>query len=274
MRNTIDPKCYDLEKGSDWPTWEDFLKGKYTKNKNVNNELDSFVSSYAYTLKLDEKDFNIDNHIFNVFPPLVYRFQFPFDYKTLEPLVEAKLNSLVQNSPNTDGDMIVMSLNTGLFDQSTDMPHCWPEFCPFVRFVHQIIEQVKKRNLIRGSHSIPRSWLNKGTKGGSLTEHSHVPATFSLVTYLKATTGTGKLVFRDPLEYHKGNYGFPSYYPEHFLRREIEVSTNDVLVFPGFMHHYTTPHNSDDDRISFSLDVQCDFPDYHEIESYLGKINS
>ena len=45
---------------------------------------------------------------------LVYRFQFPFDYKTLEPLVEEKLNSLIQNSPNTANDMISMSMQSML----------------------------------------------------------------------------------------------------------------------------------------------------------------
>lgn len=257
MRNTIDQSYYEVEKGSSWPSWQDFLAGAYTDDDIINKELDTFTSRYAYTLTLEEKDFNVDNHIFQLFPPLLYRFTYPFDWDTLEPLVNAKINSCVANSPNIDGDMISMA-----FDHSGTYPHTWPEFQGFVRFIDQAIEQIKRRNLITGSeHRIASSWLNKAVEGGWSTEHNHVPSTFSVVSYLRATPGAGKLVFRDPLEYHKGNYPLPSYYPETLLRREVDVKTNDVIIFPGFMYHNTTPHpKKDDDRISFALNINCQFP--------------
>ena len=203
-----------------------------------------------------DEDFNIDNHICNLFPPLIYRFQFPFDYTTLEPLVEANLNSMIQAPPNVGPNLTTMSMQS-MLDTSYEMPHTWPAFYPFIQFVHQITDQVKKRNLIQGSHCIVDSFLNRLTKDGFIREHNHVPATFSLVAYPKPSTGGAKLVFRDPLEYHKGNYGLSSFSLAD-VHRKIEVSTNDVLIFPSFMYHYTTPHNLDHDRISFALNIRCD----------------
>jgi len=261
MRNTIDPQYYELEKGSSWPSWNDFLNGAYTDDEIVNNELDSFVSRYAYTV---HKELDIDNHIFPLFPPLLYKLHYPFNYKILKPLIDAKINSCIQNSPNVGGNNIISMA----FDHSGTYPHTWPEMHGFARFINQAIEEIKQKNLMSEStHTISSSWLVKSNEGGFATEHNHVPCTFAVVAYIRASEGAGKLVFRDPLEYHKGNYPLPSYFPEKMLRREVEVRTNDVLIFPGFMYHYTTPHpNKNDDRISFALNIHCDMPEpdtYH-----------
>lgn len=68
---------YETFKGSDWPTWEEFQKGKKTKNPIINNEIDEFVKSttqvneFKEFKKQIEKLDNIRNENFwKVFPEL------------------------------------------------------------------------------------------------------------------------------------------------------------------------------------------------------------
>ena len=252
MRNTIDPQYYEIEKGSSWPTWEDFLNGAVTDNKGVNAEIESFVIRYAYTLTIDQKDFNVDNHVLDVFPPLFYKLTYPFNYERLKPLVDAYVSLSVV--PQAQRDISGLDFDYG------DEPHTWPEMQGFIGFINQAMEQIKQRNLISESnHKITNSWLVKSSDGGMTSEHNHVQNTFSVVSYISAPEGAGKLVLRDPLEYHKAIYPFPKDSPENAMKREVEVRTNDVIVFPGFMYHSTTQHfNKIGDRVSFVVNINCD----------------
>ena len=74
-----------------------------------------------------------------------------------------------------------------------------------------------------------------------------------LSCYLKAPEGSGGLLVRDPLESHRSGYPQES---QETIWRLIEVKTNDILVFPGWLQHKTQPNVTDEDRVVLTFNYE------------------
>ena len=87
-------------------------------------------------------------------------------------------------------------------------------------------------------------WYNINPKGAWNIPHTHPGATLSMVLYLTDTN--------DLLNFHNPNdhilYGHTA-----FARR---TKKGDVLIFPSNLLHYVTPNESDEDRITISINLQ------------------
>lgn len=193
---------------------------------------------------------NISKYAVDLFPPLLYKFQYPFKWETLENKVENYLSLAEKNS----------DLETGNAWSSVSIeenqPHTWPEFQKFLLYIDFVLLQIAEANkFITKKYQVNRSWINKHLKDGATLEHHHNQTTFVIVCYLKCPKNSGNIVFVDPLEYHKSNYPISTLTPEMGRDTEIQVSTNDVVIFPGWLKHYVTPSKSDDSRYIMSMDV-------------------
>jgi len=111
----------------------------------------------------------------------------------------------------------------------------------------------KENKFVSEYNEVTESWINIHYKGGQTLEHSHNFITFVVTAYLQVPDNCGYIEFKDPLEYHKSIYPI---FPEESLYKELPVTTNDVLIFPGWLKHRVQPNLSNDERIIFTFNIR------------------
>jgi uncharacterized protein (TIGR02466 family) len=103
---------------------------------------------------------------------------------------------------------------------------------------------------------IYQSWINVGKKDGLILPHIHYNASLSAVVYIDASSEQGNLVFESPLEMAMLSQPMPD--KTKRVRKELEVQTGDVVIFPGYLKHYTMPNKTNQPRISFVANLNSD----------------
>ena len=114
--------------------------------------------------------------------------------------------------------------------------------------------------------TVSNSWVNKHSRGGETTEHMHEFVDLVVSSYLFCPEGSGNLLVRDPLEYHRWHDVIENaYFQKQKYRHpwiEVPVQTNDVLIFPGWLNHKTEKSESDVDRYVMTTNLK-----------YIGNVN-
>tara|TARA_R100000234_G_C4982003_1_gene171382 strand:- start:629 stop:1183 length:555 start_codon:yes stop_codon:yes gene_type:complete len=87
-------------------------------------------------------------------------------------------------------------------------------------------------------------WYNINPKGAWNIPHTHPGATLSMVLYLTDT--------KDLLNFHNPNDAL-IYGDTAFAR---QTKKGDILIFPSNLLHYVTPNESNEDRITVSINLQ------------------
>ena len=100
---------------------------------------------------------------------------------------------------------------------------------------------------------IQASWLTVNHKGSYHPPHNHAHAIFSVCYYPKADSG--ELVLQAPdgkstwqREYRMG-FQYTQFNEWSANSWSIPVMSGDVVIFPGWVHHSTTPNESDEPRL-------------------------
>ena len=102
---------------------------------------------------------------------------------------------------------------------------------------------------------LTHSWLTKNSKGNFHNRHCHPNIFFSMVYYLHCKSGhlvfdTEKSILQQTFNF---DYQIKKYNVFNSSSWSLDVSTNDMVLFPGDMIHSTTPNNHDKDRIVLGL---------------------
>jgi uncharacterized protein (TIGR02466 family) len=99
---------------------------------------------------------------------------------------------------------------------------------------------------------ICRSWINLSHKNeGNGIIHNHGKSILSFVIYLDAIEGNGNIAFENPLDLVLASYPLNS----GGFKKEVEVRTGDLLIFPSYLKHYTLPNLIDKTRIVIAGDM-------------------
>jgi len=101
---------------------------------------------------------------------------------------------------------------------------------------------------------VHRSWVNLHPPGAWTDEHDHAMCHQNIVIYLKQPKSGGNIMFKDPLQYTFS--GFPKNNKNEWT--VLEVKQNDVIFFPGFLHHKTEINSSQEDRMVMTLTISVD----------------
>ena len=101
---------------------------------------------------------------------------------------------------------------------------------------------------------IHRSWVNLHPPGAYTDEHDHGQVHQTIVIYLKQPLLGGNIMFKDPMQYTYSN--FPKINRNGW--KSVEVKQNDVLFFPGFLHHMTEKNASNENRLVMTVTVSVD----------------
>jgi uncharacterized protein (TIGR02466 family) len=117
----------------------------------------------------------------------------------------------------------------------------------------KIAEIRTAHNFVLNYSEVTQSWCNKHTRGGYTAEHSHNFSTFIAACYIKCPPDSGNIEFKDPLEYHKSSWPV---IPELCSYQEIPVTTNDVIIFPGWLKHRVQPSRTDEERIVMTFNIK------------------
>jgi len=97
------------------------------------------------------------------------------------------------------------------------------------------------------------------SKGGFLASHNHNPVPIAGAFYLQASPNSGNLFLENPLDLVLGKS------PRHGnklaptrLNYEIEAVSGKLVLFPGWMKHFTRPNPTDDVRMSMAVNFGCE----------------
>jgi uncharacterized protein (TIGR02466 family) len=116
--------------------------------------------------------------------------------------------------------------------------------------------------------SLASSWIFMGLPGSTTSGHMHVNSMYSGVFYLKSEKGAGNINFL-------ANPIIPSYTPHtirleateynifNSLNWEVELETNDIVIFPSHLHHQVSENMSNEIRcgIAFNYMVTGEISD-------------
>lgn len=180
----------------------------------------------------------------NLFRSLIYKDTYDFDYSKLLPLMKQGIQKSVHEE-KLDYDTTSPDIQ----------PHTWQQFEPFLYYVKEKTDEIwKDWNLYPFERFVTSSHINRQCRGEAVREHAHGGVDIVVVAYISAEQGTGNIEFRDPLEYAWQN--LPKDTHPRDVWREVEVKTNDVLFFPGFLNHRTQINQTDNDRWTLNLMIR------------------
>lgn len=108
----------------------------------------------------------------------------------------------------------------------------------------------------RGTWEYANSWAAVYPKGSYIARHNHGNVHWSGVFYVNVPDLQSKIVFDDPKEYSLTNE------PEGFTHRGAVMAAFDpvpgkLLMWPGYVKHYSIPNMADEDRIIISFNINC-----------------
>ena len=142
----------------------------------------------------------------------------------------------------------------------TDPPHEWPEFEDFKQWL------MDRTNMIadvwnfdaRCGLGITESWCNVHPRGAYTSKHHHQGVAIATSSYLWVPQGSGRFLIQNPYENYKRSE--PLRYEYHMAQYDfipIDVRTNDVLFFPGWLSHKTEKNFQDELRYVMSWNISA-----------------
>jgi len=184
----------------------------------------------------------------NLWPNLIYKTQCPLDLNKVTEFCRTCFNDeSVHGLEKNGGKTTFNTANNLIFD-----PNC-NDLKQWLTFVADSVW--KKWNFAEDiPRFIHRSWVNLHPPGSYTSGHDHGQCHQTIVIYLKQPPLGGNIMFRDPLQYTFS--GFPKIDRNDW--KTVEVNQNDVLFFPGFLHHMTEKNLSNEDRLVMTVTVSVD----------------
>ena len=196
--------------------------------------------------------------------PYIYKSRFDFEFDTFKDKVDAHLAESKKvtdkqnlTTPEKNGGITSVVLS-GKPDNV--YPHKWTEFgSEFDEFLRDCLKTIWDERFYNQSLAryIERSWINVHYKDGYTEEHLHHGVDVACVCYLKVPDNSGGLQIKNPLSaYDTSEPKVDTYYYEGKDWVTIDVKTNDVIFFPGWLLHRTEPNKVDEGRYVMSLNVR------------------
>jgi uncharacterized protein (TIGR02466 family) len=99
-------------------------------------------------------------------------------------------------------------------------------------------------------------WANSTPRGGYIDSHLHGNMPFTGVVYIDASSQQGNLFIENPMETVLMNQPIsPTVsYP---MGQEVEVTSGDLVMFPGYLRHSVRPNLTDRPRLIIAFNIGC-----------------
>ena len=125
---------------------------------------------------------------------------------------------------------------------TTDM-HTKPEYARLVKALHEAQDVIYIEEHLDSEPFLGNMWANVNPPGGFNRAHLHPNCVWSGVYYVKTPKNCGEIVFLPKLNPYESSTYKTSYVAEK----------GTYLMFPSYFDHFVTRNNSNDIRISMSL---------------------
>lgn len=194
------------------------------------------------------------NNIIEIFPTKIYKVAYA-EIETFKQRIMPRLNELLDN-PRAEEFDLMRGGGKCSYEIFHDL-HTWDETKDLVKFIEgHVAEYWKQLNLHPDLKPyILNMWSNRSTKGGWIFSHQHGPVPIVGTLYLNVSKDLGNIVLENPLDPILGcqpvNLPYPSF------DYEAEVTTGDLLMFPGWLRHHSIPNTTDDPRLGISFNIGC-----------------
>jgi len=179
--------------------------------------------------------------------------------------IKSKVDDLISRvNNNTDIEKAGGISTVDLQDRPEDQPHTWPEFNSLRQWIMpRVDEAVRLWRLTKQPYHVTNSWINRHDIGAWTDEHTHPGVQITLAFYLYAPANSGRIMFRDPMSYHWG--GQPSEYRQKTGSEwyPIDITSGDLLIFPGWLPHKTESNQSSESRYVFTINLWGQVPLKH-----------
>ena len=157
----------------------------------------------------------------------------------------------VEHLPMTQSHSALRGNTTSSYSKNSERLHQLPVFADLVEFIET---QAKIYWDELGYYpdlypKIYQSWSNISTEHGDISIHNHCRSPLSAVLYLDASPEQGNIVFENPMDLIIG--GQPIKMPYKNFTHEVEVVTGDLILFPGYLKHFTKPNLTNRPRVTF-----------------------
>lgn len=202
----------------------------------------------------------------DIFAHTIYEVEFP-NYESIKSsLVDYVSNSLPSKFINEyDGHdhPIKNGALTIVYDKFTNKEATIDN--PALKQVHDFINEHGKRyweilNLSKFLNPyVLQLWVNAVPKGGFVASHNHNPTPISGVFYINSEPKMGNLFLENPMEILLGRSPLHSEEGKPFrnFHHEIDSTSGKLVLFPGWMKHYTKPNPTDEYRMSMAVNFGC-----------------
>jgi hypothetical protein len=194
------------------------------------------------------------SNLIHLFPTTIYKERLDLDINSISEFIE-KIK-LEYNQKAEDHKHLAASNNSLCYANVLQDLHKWPEMAELVKLIRLHAYRFWKSSGYKERFiDISQMWFNVYKKGSFLTMHNHSPSYVAGTFYLSKTDSGSNIRFLDPNEMllKTQPYGYSSSEEFEFFEKEIEVSTGDLLLFPGFLKHRTAPVNDDSERICIAF---------------------
>ena len=194
----------------------------------------------------------------SICPIKIYKTKYSGDLDSLKSILIPKLNPVFEKTKLNNQDSM---RNNGLCSYNTvrDL-HTWNELSQYTTFLNQhLLTYWNELNYdMKRQPTIFEMWANVYNEGDFIDFHNHSPIAITVSFYLKKPKNSGDIVFENPLEtllkHQPIDYSNIDNYGSWFSHK-VNVEEGDVVMFPGYLKHKTTPNQSNDTRIIIGANV-------------------
>ena len=186
--------------------------------------------------------------------PYIFKDTFDFKFDTFKSKVDEYIDEASQydeETPEKDGGISTVVISKKY------PPHSWEEMQPFLEWMYPRVNEIWDTWDCKPMEKyLSDSWVNKHPKNAHTCPHHHQNVTIAVAGYLQVPKGSGDFMVKNPFELQK--YSEPLIHDYYDMERDwksIEVNTNDVLFFPGWLTHKTGVNKVDEDRYVVSLNI-------------------
>ena len=203
----------------------------------------------------------------DIFPIKIYEAQYPNFENIKQQLIDnitSNFNSEFVNEYSGHDHPLRAGAVTKIYDKFTYSEEGKTIDDPNLKLVFDWITEHGKeywKILNLSQHLNPyilQLWATAVKQGGFIASHNHNPIPVAGVFYLKAEPRLGNLFLENPLDLVLGKS--PNHSDQHTPTRfnyEVEAISGKLVLFPGWMKHFTRPNPTDDLRMSMAVNFGC-----------------
>lgn len=168
----------------------------------------------------------------------VLKLEYNFEWEIIKPIAEQLVSIEKQDTLEVNADTSYFKTNTHLLPELQSYYSFIKPF--YTDYIFEHLKYPKTKEL-----EIQGSWFSNYHQNGFIHEHNHPESVAVAVIYIEKTDKMGNLLFKDPyyknkMKYIRGN--------DDWLWKEVQVKSNDVIIFDANMWHKSQPNLTDGNR--------------------------